>query len=109
VRRLGAASVGAYAHVAGTEKRLAASATVVQPRSYEPPTGFRIRIVPGKGVDGRVRDGMAAPLPIIRGHDLDIAEEQATVAAPLDPNASADAPMSDLTHGTVTIRTSLGG
>jgi hypothetical protein len=107
LRWLGAADVRAYSHVARSEKRLAASATAMQPRSYEPRAGVRIRIVRREGVQRRARKRMAVPRPIIRGHDLDIAEEQASVAAPLDPNASPDACMVRLTNGRRPARSSL--
>ena len=71
----------------------------MQPRSYEPRAGFGIRIVHREGVQRRPRERLAAPRPIIGGHHFDIAEEQASIAASIDPRASPDAPMSDHTHG----------
>ena len=78
----------------------------MQPCSYEPHVGRRIRIVPRESFQRRARKRLAAPRLIVCGHDLDIAEEKAPVAAALDPRASPHARMVDLTHGLLRQETS---
>jgi hypothetical protein len=74
----------------------------MQSRAEEPPTGVGDVLalaIRRKRVQCRARERLTAPRPVVCRHDLDIADEQTAIAAPLDRDATPDARMVHLTHG----------